>query len=69
MAKQDDANWGKMAALGLEVAVGVGLGAVVGTWIDRKYHSDPWGLLIGSAIGFASGMYPLIREGFRANKD
>jgi F0F1-type ATP synthase assembly protein I len=69
MARQDDTNWGKLAALGMEVAVGVALGAVVGNWLDRKYHWDPWGTLIGTAIGFAAGMYLLVKAAIAANKD
>jgi F0F1-type ATP synthase assembly protein I len=66
---KDDPEWGKVAALGLETAVGVALGAIVGSWIDKKYHSDPWGILIGSGLGFFSGMYLLIREAIRINKN
>src|ERR1700685_1524428 len=43
MAKQDDSNLGKLASLGLEIGVGAALGAVIGIWVDRKLHSDPWG--------------------------
>ncbi|HEX4053538.1 MAG TPA: AtpZ/AtpI family protein [Tepidisphaeraceae bacterium] len=69
MAKQDDTNWGKLSALGLEVAVGVALGAVVGNWLDRKYHWDARGTLIGAAVGFVAGMYLLVKEAIKANKN
>jgi F0F1-type ATP synthase assembly protein I len=69
MPKQDDSKWPKFAAVGLEVAVGVGLGVLIGHWFDGKFHSDPWGILIGSGLGFASGMYLLIKEALKANKD
>jgi len=69
MPKEDDSNWGKMASVGLEVAVGVGLGLAVGYWIDRKFKTDPWGMLIGAAIGFAAGMYMLFKDVTRLNKD
>jgi ATP synthase protein I len=69
MPRQDDSNWGKVASVGLEVAVGVGLGVAVGYWIDKKFNSSPWGMLIGSAIGFAAGMYLLFKDVMRANKD
>jgi F0F1-type ATP synthase assembly protein I len=69
MPKPDDSNWAKFASLGLEVAAGVGIGAAVGYWIDRRLHSDPWGILIGSMLGMASGMYLLIKGVINANKD
>lgn len=69
MAKQDGSNFGKLATVGMEIAVGAGLGALVGTWVDRKWHCDPWGVLIGTFLGIAAGMYLLIKEGINANKN
>lgn len=69
MPKQDASNWARVFGLGLEIAVGIGLGVFVGTWFDRKYHSDPWGVLIGAILGLAGGTYLLIKEAIRANKD
>ncbi|MGA2582693.1 MAG: AtpZ/AtpI family protein [Tepidisphaeraceae bacterium] len=69
MPKPDDSNWGKFASIGLEVAVGVGLGLAVGYWIDKRFKTDPWGTLIGAALGFAAGMYLLFKDAMRANKD
>ena len=69
MAKDQDFHWGKMASVGLEVAGGVALGLVVGGWIDRKLGCGPWGTLIGAACGLAGGMYLMIKEALRLNKD
>lgn len=67
MSKQDDTNWGRLAALGMEVAVGVVLGAVIGNWLDKKYHWDPWGTLIGTVVGFSAGLYSLVKAALGAN--
>ncbi len=69
MAKDNDANWGAYLSLGLEIAVGVVLGVFVGRWLDRKFHWDPWATVIGAMLGLAAGMYLLIREAIRMNKD
>jgi F0F1-type ATP synthase assembly protein I len=55
--------------LGTEIAVGAGLGALIGTWIDRKFHCDPWGVVIGTLLGISAGMYLLIKEAINANKN
>jgi F0F1-type ATP synthase assembly protein I len=68
MPKRDDQDYGRAWGLGLQVLVGAGLGLLVGMWIDRKFQTRPWGLLIGLFIGLAAGMYQLIREGMRINK-
>ena len=69
MPQPDDTNWGALAGIGLQVLVGTVLGLVVGTWLDRKFGWAPWGVLIGVAIGVSAGMYSLIKEGMRANRD
>jgi ATP synthase protein I len=65
----DDSNFGKFATLGLEIGAGAFLGAWLGIWIDRKCHSAPWGLVIGMLLGIGSGMYLLIKEAIKANKN
>ena len=68
-SRPDESHFGKFATVGLEIAVGAGLGALIGTWLDRKWHSDPWGVVIGTFIGIAAGMYLLIKEANKANKN
>ena len=68
-SSRDDSHFGKLATVGMEIAVGAGLGALVGSWIDRKWHCGPWGVLLGTFIGIAAGMYLLIKEGIKANKN
>lgn len=51
----------RMSAVGLEMAVSVGLGYGVGWWIDGKLGSTPWGGIIGIAFGFAAGVRSMWR--------
>jgi len=64
-----NSNWGKYLGMGFEVAVGVGLGYIVGNWLDKKYGWSPWGVLAGTMLGIAAGMYLMIKEALRMNKD
>ena len=65
----DDPNWGRYAGIGLQMLVGVGLGVVVGRWLDRKYGWEPWGMFVCTMLGLAAGMYLLIKDAIRMNKD
>ena len=67
--KDDDANLGQFLGYGFQICAGVILGLVVGKWLDNRYHWAPWGVLVGVLIGLASGMYLLIRDGMKINKD
>jgi ATP synthase protein I len=64
-----ETSWGKHLGVGLQMLVGVGLGFVVGNWIDKKYGTDPWGVMVCTMLGLASGMYLLIKDAIRINKD
>ena len=65
----DKNGTGRGLAQGFEVAVGIGFGCVIGGYIDRHAGSSPWGLLVGLLLGCAGGMYLLIKEAGRSNKD
>ena len=69
MPQDDQPSPGRFVGIGLQVAVGVGLGVLVGRWLDNRYGWAPWGLLIGVMLGLASGMYLLIKDAIRINKD
>jgi ATP synthase protein I len=65
----DRVQHANMAMVGLQVAIGVALGLIVGTWLDKRYGWSPWGSTIGAMVGLAGGLYLLIKEAFRINKD
>lgn len=57
-SKQDHLQ---ISSLGMEFAVAEILGAGLGFWLDRKWGTTPWFLLIGVASGFALGFYIICR--------
>ena len=69
MAMKIDPEMGKFLGYGSQLAAGAVLGYLVGRWIDEKFNCKPYGMLISVTLGLTSGMYLLIRDGIRANKD
>jgi F0F1-type ATP synthase assembly protein I len=51
--------------LGFEFAGVIGLMFYLGYLADRRWGTDPWGLLIGGAVGLTAGIYHLAKEGNR----
>lgn len=69
MPDNEESSAGRFVGIGLQIAVGVGLGFLVGRWLDNRYGWSPWGLLVGVMLGLAAGMYLLIKDAIRINKD
>ena len=48
------------AAIGFVGAI-VGF-ALIGYFVDQHFDSQPWGIIVGVALGFVGGLYNLIKE-------
>jgi ATP synthase protein I len=46
-----------------EAVVAILIAAGGGYWLDRRLGSSPWGLLIGTVLGFAAFVVRLLRLG------
>lgn len=60
---------GIYSAVGMEMALGVGLGTFAGVAVDDGYGVAPWGALVGFAIGVgaaALAVWRALRLGRRA---
>lgn len=64
--RQGRPPWVRFTGVGVEFAAAVGGFAAVGYWLDLKYGCQPWGVLIGAALGLIGGTYNLIRESLAA---
>ena len=62
-------GWVRHSGMGLEFAAAVAGFALVGLWIDRRYGTAPWGLVVGLILGMAGGLYNLVRESLKAVRD
>ena len=69
MPGEKKTNLGQGLAMGLEIAIGIGVGYFIGHWLDKKFHWEPWGTLVGSMLGLVAGTYLLIKEVNRMYKD
>ena len=56
---------GEMATAGLELGLIFAVLALGGWWLDRKFNTSPWLLLIGCFIAIIGGLYRLIRRASR----
>lgn len=54
-------RFGAAFAIPMEIAVFIVLGLVGGMWVDRHFHSSPWGLLVGIVLGLAGAMRAVLK--------
>jgi ATP synthase protein I len=62
-------GWVRYSGVGLELAGATAGLAFIGYWIDRRFGTQPWGLLGGVVIGLVGGLYNLVRESLQAARD
>ena len=67
-ADEDLSGWWRMTGLGVEFIVAVALFGGVGWWADRRFGTLPWLTLVGVGLGFAVGLYGVIRAGMKSFK-
>jgi F0F1-type ATP synthase assembly protein I len=59
----------RLVGIGFEFACTIGAMSLLGWYLDRKWHTSPWLLVTGVAIGFAAGLWMLVRSAGQAFKD
>ncbi len=61
--------WYQLSGIGIEFIVAVCLFGGIGWWIDHKAGTFPWLMLVGCGLGFAVGLYMLIRAAKQMFRD
>ncbi len=46
-----------------EAVVAILIAAGIGYWIDDSFETAPWGLIVGTSVGFGSFVLRLVRLG------
>ena len=62
-------SWVKYSGAGLELAGATAGLALIGYWIDRRYGTTPWGILVGVVIGIGGGLYNLVKVSMAAMRE
>ena len=68
MLKRKQGAQVSLAGIGFDLAAAVGVGALLGWWIDRRYETGPWGVLICSSIGIVGGLLNFVRAAQAASR-
>lgn len=71
MAERDKSStdWVRLSGIGFELVGAVAGFGLIGFWIDHRYATRPWGVLVGVGLGIVGGMYTVIREALQASKE
>lgn len=56
----------KLVSLGAELAGAIIGLTLLGLWIDHRFGTSPWGLLVCVVLGCVGGFYNLIRSSLKA---
>lgn len=51
----------RLMGLGLQFVVAILLCLYAGMWLDTKFHTAPWLMLIGAIVGAGAGFYSMFR--------
>jgi F0F1-type ATP synthase assembly protein I len=62
-------GWVRHSGVGLELAGAIAGFALIGYWIDRRYGTDPWALVIGVILGLIGGLYNLVKQSLQAVRE
>jgi hypothetical protein len=57
-----DAELWRLAGLGGQLALTVGLFVLLGWWLDNKFGWTPWGMVSLGSLGVAAALYQMLKD-------
>jgi F0F1-type ATP synthase assembly protein I len=67
--REDTSSWYRLAGIGFEFIAAVGGLGAIGWWLDRQFNTGPWLLIGGFGLGFAAGLFLMVRAANRMFRD
>ena len=61
-------KYAELMGLGIEIAASMALPLVVGIYLDHRFESSPWGVLIGTLVGMVSMSLKLYKVAVLSSK-
>ncbi len=65
-SKKTYPGWVRHSGAGIELAGATAGLALFGYWIDGKFGTTPWALVVGVVLGLVGGLYNLVRDSMNA---
>ncbi|MGA2623983.1 MAG: AtpZ/AtpI family protein [Bacteroidota bacterium] len=59
---------GPLFGIGIQLAAAVVMMFFVGRWLDQRWGTTPWMMLVGTMVGAAAGFYQFIKTVNDVNK-
>ena len=54
-----------LSTVGLAMALSISIGALLGYWLDKKFHTEPWLFFVFLALGIAAAfrnLYVMVKK-------
>lgn len=61
MALKELSRYGQYIALGTHIAASMIIPVIAGMYVDNRWGSSPWGVIIGALIGFGAMISIVLR--------
>lgn len=61
-------TWLGLSSVGFEFVFSVLVPGALGWWLDRKFGTAPWLMLVGGMFGFGAGFYRLMKTVTESNR-
>lgn len=59
-------GWYALSGIGLEFLATICVMGALGWWLDGRWHTFPWLMIAGIAVGFAAGLTLMIKAANRS---